>query len=97
MRRVAVVLVVMFAAACSGDDAPSAIEVCDRFQAVVDAGHRLPSDVDQFDEVLDQAADVDELAGAATNIRASVAGEGADLQASVTGFYRRCREAGWDD
>lgn len=86
-------------AACGGESDESLTAVCDDFQAIVDAGGQLPGDWADFEPVVDRAAEVDELAGAAGNITSDMADD-ADpdaLVSSVEGFYRRCYDAGWEN
>lgn len=93
----AIALAVMVFAACSGDNGESLSAVCDDFHALVEAGEDLPGDWAAFEPVVDRAATVDELEGAASNIRSDVEGDGTgNLRASVEGLYNRCQAAGWD-
>lgn len=94
-KAMAVLLVVLVSACSGGDDGEDLAAVCDDFDALVQADENLPEDWVAFEPVVDRAAEVDELAGAAANIRSDIERD-VDVEASVTGFYFRCREAGWD-
>lgn len=111
MTKLVALIVVIMAAACSGDGstADAAVKACADFDALVEADENLPSDLAAYEPVLDRAADTDELAAPVGNIRRSVerltSGDPVDaevegengLRSAVTGFYAKCREAGWDD
>lgn len=110
MTKATAVLVVILLGACSshGSTADAALVACGDFDALVQADHNLPDDWADFEPIVTRAEATDELAAPAGNVRRSVehltSGDPIDLEvegehgleSSITGFYVKCREAGWD-